>query len=57
MVKESRTGVNMPRHRFVSVPSRFGLKEGTTEEIKEAAERGADVGKTLRLRLLGVGPR
>lgn len=54
LVKESRTGVNVPRERSVRMPDRFGLIEGSEEEGKhEAAERG----ETLRLQLLGVGPR
>jgi hypothetical protein len=70
-VKESRTGVSIPRLRFVAVPSRFGLIEESAsggeaaaaaaaaaeeEEVKQQPV-GAAVGGTLRLRLLGVGPR
>jgi hypothetical protein len=44
--------------RFVTLPGRFGLIEGSTatsssEEVKHEAGLGA----MLRLRLLGVGPR
>lgn len=66
LVKESRTGVSVPRERIVLVPKHVGaVGGGAATAIEESAAGGGDEElkheagpeSALRLRLLGVGPR